>query len=1507
MNLPAKSETPEKIEVTEILDAVRIPVIRIVNPFDPRDRIEESLEWAPAKPLSAYFPHGTAEFVVSINGRIIEREDFEATYLDRTDNLVICPVPQGGDDGKSILRMVAMIAISVVAPQIAGSLYTAMGGTFVAANAGAVLGVMTAGVTMAGSMLVNSVLAPPKPKAAPSGDNGMGEATYGIDGAKNTSLEGIPVPVCYGTFRTAGNILDTYVVNSGDTQILHMRVAVGEGPMVEEIEAIQIDGNPISNYSGVEVEFRPGSDDQAVMSWFGDSVIPVNVGKKIVSDTALLHTTTRAVDQIRVDVVAPTGLFGVAKSDGSQYGVAVDLEILYRPQGSSTWKPLSIAAEIIGWERAYVGSYAYHPPVGARTATYNGEVYIITRVGREEIWKRAPRTPVWHKYSNNQVITDPEALAYLNGNPERDSITYTGFKGEIQVTVVYKYPIYSTTPRISDNKRTAVRRSFASPTLARGVYELAIKRITPKSGDSAVSDEVYVSDVNEILLADTAMPHTAMLAIKVPLSEQLTGRPQVTYVQKGRKILRYVDVDGQRQWVEGQSANPAYIVLDMLTNRRFGGGMSTSRIDMTALVRWADYCDQEGLEFHGVFESEMNLWDALQIVLRIGRAQIVNVGTRVSFVVEKPDLPVMMFSVANMVENTFKETWLGTIDRANEIEVTYFDKEDDYKQRTLKVYDGAALAAGRPQRSSQITLYGVVDYDRAYKEGMLQLNLNRYVLQTVEFAAPLEAIACSVGSLIYVQHDMPQWGYAGRFDGGSTASVVKLDRPVSMTAGKQYKLLALHDALLRASGSVLSVAGDSLLLTGFDGTKVVKRIKVAGRDLRVAGTFDQGGGAWGVIVDDPTGISAGQAYQLWDTDVIEERDVVNPGATDVTTLTLQSPLSQAPAQFVNWMFGEVGKVKKPFRIKSISGTHEDQRTITAIEYNASVYDLNGTAAPTPNYSALDAGVSQVTIESVEETLFKAGGGFRSRVTVFFSSAQESYARSTVYVSTNDGPYAKITDAAVDRASIEAEEGAVLKFKVVARDVAGASAPDSGAPTITHTVVGKLAPPSDVPSIEIARRPTSLLVSWGVVEDVDLLGYELRQGTSWDTARVLVTEYAGNSWPVEETSEGVHTFMVRAMDTGKRYSQVIRSASVELTAPAAVRGFDSVQNGSRIEFRWDPNAEPFVAGYEIREGATWNTATYITKVSATTYSMPANASAGTRTFWIKAIVEPGIYSKIAAFSTTSVAATSDRNVVIVDDEAALGWLGSKYQMSVVDGYLQLDAGKAYGEYTWGLGLPKTFRARNSINSEFGAVVSDAESWGTATYNWTNVQAARPWLIEGDLSAVDLRYYISKFVGLSPAYQEGFSLNMNTSGENGTVAAEAIGVSYGAGRFLKGARIGDFTRLNWTLAMPGESTVTFWVIPESLAGDKVFWSARASDGRQLLCGHDGDRGVFYLEDPLGRRVEVQFAVEVGDRVLIGIVQTATERKLLVGALTKSFASEAKPWGPVATTWQSVRLHA
>jgi len=1448
-----------------------IDVIRITNPLNPNEHVTHQLAWNHTMTvgdlLKAYELEG--EWVVGLNGAVVEKDNYDLTRFSIDDSVVLYPVPEGGGGGKNILRIVALVALTVVTAGVG----TAMAAAGYSAFA---VGMSQAGIMIAGSMLINALLPPPKPSFNANG-NGLDDSpSYGIDGAKNTSAEGLPVPIVYGTYRVGGNIINTHVENVDNTQFLYMLLNLGEGP-VESIGDIMINDQPIDNFKDATIYRALGNDVQEPPEWFDDTVRPYQVGQKMTTDW-ILYDTQDEVDKLRVDVVFPQGIFRV-RDDGSYVGRTIDLELQYRRVGDVDWTPLGARSEIIGYEHwcVYDSGNEYQNDLGEGgilnpNAPYIDPQYIIDH-------------GLGSKYDGRPILQS------IGPNPVCDDC------GDLYETIgYYDYrPIYSDVSRVSTKSRSAVRRSFVSGRLPEGMYQVRARRIDEESTSARIADSCTLSDINEIVIDDVSYRHTALLGLRIKLSDQLNSLPKVTSLMNGRIVPIY---DLQGNYVADIfSRNPAWITLDALTHTRYGGAIALERIDLGKWAEWARYCDEFGLTFDGTLDTQSNLWDALQPVFRAGHGQIVNIGTKYSITVERADDPVMMFSVANIVEGSFSNSWLPMNDRANAIELSYFEKEDNYRRHTVKVYD-KSRDPNEPERVSNITMIGVTDAERATKEALFHLNLNRYIQQSVQFEAPIEAIACTVGDLIYVQHDMPQWGFAGKLKNNNTTAILNLDREITMESGKDYIFLAQFDAIQRTIGSVVGIAADTLTLSGFDIATPVKRIKVAGKDMRVLSYFNGG-----VVVESTAGINIGDTYTLWDIDVIEERQVVTEEGTH-TQITLQSPLSEAPASYTNFMFGENGKVKKPFRITSIGGTHEYTRTIGAVEYNESVYDLTlDEAVQTPVYSSLNAAPDHVTITEVTEELFLVGSAIRTRVTIHYSSDYDTYKTARVYVSSDGGEFAS-EGIGRDSFSFEADDGAELLIRVVAIDMAGSEAPFSSAPEIAHTVVGKAAPPSNVTGLSIARTTGGLSLSWDAVSDLDLSGYQIRMGASWDSASIVTSKIQGTTMFVPITEPGDYIYHIRSIDTSGNFSEGTASTSIDIARPGHPEGFDCIQNGDLINFRWgEPNSVGILA-YEIREGESWETAIPVRKVSGDATQIPADIT-GERTFWAKTVDEIGLYSVLSVFSVTTVASPPDRNVIFTRDFEALNYPGVLYNLYQTGSDLILSDSKQYGEYIAEVDLGDQFRARNLLSYVVRSSVNNNLTWADATFAWADPEANQQWVPDGDLNSIDATPYISRFVGLGLDYVDGFSLNNTLDGINGTLPSLSANLTYQDGRFADGLFVGDTTQAAWGISVPQEFKVHFWVNIQNAVDDCLYIKMTSVGGNLMTVTYSQLTNEFVLTDNLAQEVRVPFTIAVNDRLLIAIVQTATERKLMIGNGdgTQSFSTES--YTPVGS-FDNVQLH-
>lgn len=1374
-----------------------VTLIRLLNPFNLKEFDKEVVNWEAEKTLDQYIPtidgeHGPVEFVASVNGKLVSIKDWHETYLLKDDNIIICPII-GKSGGKSIFKLVALIAISVFAPQLAvGILGPALAGTTILGTAltyGAVLGTV---ISFVGGQLVNSLFPNTASKSDKNkgGDNLGSSPTYGYDGAKNVSAEGVPVPVVYGSYRAGGNLINAFVENKGNSQYIYLLFAASEGP-ISGINNILVNDQPIENFKEVETDFRTGLASQPLMPWFGDTVIPRTVGLKITQSFQTFNTVD-IVDKLRFDIAFPGGLYSINTENGNTEGRAVELNIQYRKVGDIDWMALGDGSVIDHYERRYVIkgiTYATLPAGyidGATLAVGQSNFFGIGGVGTSYLGINSTS-------SGFGIVSGANGYGQQSINKNTVYVRKgvgVGFSGiSVSYTAAgtaYSKPFYKTTIKVSAAQRTTLRRSFITDILPQGKYETRYSRVLAESTATNVVDIVSMNEINEIIVDDVQYNNTALFGMRILLSDQLNGLPKVTFMIEGVQIRVWDGVN--KVFVSQTSNNPAWCALDMLTNQRYGAGIPDSRIDLEKWKVWANHCDTFNLTFNGVFDTTLTMWDALQYVFRCGHAQVNCIGTRYTVAIERAESAVMMFTVANMIENSFVINWLPAADRANDIDVTYFEATDGYKQKTVKVTDQYAVANGLPLKNAAITLFGVIDSRRAYNEGLIALAMNKYILQTVTFEAAIDAIACTVGDVIYVQHDMPQWGYAGRLEVGSTVSVVNFDRPMSMTVGKQYKVLCTFDSIQRASGSISNILGTSLYLTGYSGNTSVKRIIIGTKDLEVLSIFDAGAGTYGVIVSDVTGLSTGNAYALYDTDVLEERDVVVPAtAEDYMSVTLTSPFSIAPPIYTNFMFGETAKIKKPFRVRAMNGSGEYSRQIVAIEYNASIYNPDATTiVPTANYSALNFAITSVTVSGVTESLFPLGNGFGVSATINFTNSNPTYKEAKVFVSRAGGAFVDV-GTGVSSKTVTASDGEALIFKLVAISVLGVQEPFSNAPTYSYTVIGKSAPPANVKDFIGIASKQIITFNWTKVADIDVKEYEIRLGTSWSSS-AFIERVTANTDLIVPTAGANLSYLIKALDTTGHYSVTEGQASVAVTLPSAITLSAAIVE-SDLVLSWNSSVGTFdIKGYELREGSTYVTSTIIAVVNANSFKLPITYI-GSKTYYLKAI---DVASNESAISSSTVTVNSPSAVTISDstsgDTVLIAWLKPSSSLPIA-GY-EIKTGTTYAT---ALSIKKTSSLSLGYTTTTGDWSGDKTFWVTAydvkgnygtpvsrVINITPPDVVAPsYIFEGQQVKVSWVQPASKLV------IRGYTVKYGSSFAAGTLISDITGTSLS----FKGQWLGD----------------------------------------------------------------------------------------------------------------------
>lgn len=695
------------------------------------------------------------EIGVAIDGRPIA--DAMELTVEPGQSLMLVVVPKGGGGGgKNILGIVASVALMVAAPYLApASWVNALGaaafntGMFASVGSALAFGsaIIGGAINIAGGLLISAVMGG---GTGGGGDYGSSStdltnsATYSWDQSPNPIAEGKVCPVLWGTMRVTPPMIGRYITSTEDgKQTVNFLYLVADHAL-DSITDIEINGNPSTYYTDVTIETRLGAVDQTVISNFSDTISEKQGAAVLSTSYATLRTDGNAVEGLGVSLVCDQGLY-YANNSGGLDTQSISVLVEYKKVGDLDWIPFSVTSSITTNERGLFGYSTY----------YYGDLVIYGGV----------------KYFVLETFTSAQVISGTGPIPWE---VYTG-----QGT--------SGTLTISGSTTSALRRYVRQDNVPAGQYDIRVKLQTAPTTGPRHRNRCIFESIQEIVYDDFRYPGASLLSVKALATDQLSGGlPTITCLATRSTVPVWTGAAYENL----PATNPAWACYDLMHNDEYGGGIPYSRIVYDELDSWADWCTAEGHTVNLYVDEAINFQKLSQTIAICGRGRIDQIGSKFTCAVDRPiTLPVQkfLFTMGNIVPDSFAEEWMSMEDRANVIEVTYIDKDASYSRQVVEVRSQDFDTTTIPVNKGAYTLLGVTSRDKAVAYGNFLINSNRYLTNTVSFDVDIEGLGCLPGDVVDVSHDVPQWGYSGRLV-AATMSTVTLDREVTLSPGTAYAL-----------------------------------------------------------------------------------------------------------------------------------------------------------------------------------------------------------------------------------------------------------------------------------------------------------------------------------------------------------------------------------------------------------------------------------------------------------------------------------------------------------------------------------------------------------------------------------------------------------------------------------------------------------------------------------------------------------------------------------------------
>ena len=542
-----------------------------------------------------------------------------------------------------------------------------------------------------------------------------------------------------------------------------------------------------------------------------------------------------------------------------------------------------------------------------------------------------------------------------------------------------------------------------------------------------------------------------------------------------------------------------------------GLGWADSRIDIESIKAFSVWCAARNFTLNWVCQENLSQEQMLAKVAAAGMGSVSRRQGKIGVQFFSPDQPISgVINMGNIKLRSFAASY-ALDDRADEIEFGYYDRNEKNAFESLRV---TAPGVSVPTKTARLDMAGITTEAHASVLARRLMAENVYLSKTVEVEMDAEALTFERGSVVALSHDMTQWGYSGRLK--------------SISEGATWLTLELDDFV-----PALGPAGQTLRTIG----------------LRLAGET-----TYRILpVDAFTGTS---------------RFVTVPKAW-------ASPAQLAlPAQEWLWVYDFKSVPGQKAWVTAIEPADDlgARLTLVPVPDEFWTYVFSGAYTPAPKTNLLNTVAVASNLRLREQLVdrstsyliadFDVRGPFQSaKVDLYTRTGAGSGAANLA-----DFALASSTITQTSRAELLLQEQAGKDVKVIVTPINTLGKAGTQTEGV-YVVQGWSAPPADVTTFTIEGQT----LNWSAVPDLDLLGYEIRYSTDaapdlpdFGLAQKIHSGFITEGPYLMPAIPGVGTLMIKAVDSGGRYSNVAATISY----PGVLEGqYNAITTASQSTASW----------------------------------------------------------------------------------------------------------------------------------------------------------------------------------------------------------------------------------------------------------------------------------------------------------------------------------------------------
>jgi len=664
-----------------------------------------------------------------------------------------------------------------------------------------------------------------------------------------------------------------------------------------------------------------------------------------------------------------------------------------------------------------------------------------------------------------------------------------------------------------NNATTSAVLNSPKITAGGGQYDVRVRKVVLYTPSDSLLDDTWWVGIKTITHENpVAMKGVSLAEMRIKATDQLNGAVD-QFQEELFSVLPDYDVT-TNTWIERETRNPAsffrYVCLNSALFEDGSGNplvdapnarpLTIARMIDDDLKDFHDHCRINGFEYNAVIDFEASVQDMLAEIAAAGRAAPTLVDGKWTVVIDRLQTVIAQhFTPAN--------TWGYSATKVfpeipHAFRIQFLNEEAGFLQDEMLVYaDGYNKTNARKIEGLQLP--GITKPSLIYRHAREHMAVIK--LRPIEhsFYCDVEHLVATRGRLIKFAHDVPLIGVGQGYitgvttDGGSPANIIsiQLDRPMEMQPGKSYSV-RVRDAETRKSTykAVTTVVGNNN-----------------------------------------------------------------------TTLTFTTPFPRTEGMYIDdlFMFGETGRESIDLIVKDIYPDNDFVAKIVCVDASPAIFSAGTGTIPSFDSVVTLPAILQRTLAPVikqiqtgaEVQVYNTDGSISTRMVITLENPNGFDVVPSIKIrqsGTDTYEDANTLALSSERIIIDGLDQDVLYDIQILYRKAGSGVITSTvhSPITERTFIrfeGISDNPPSVTNFKIQLVNTLALLTWDAMRLIDFAYYEIRYspnlvGATWASAQVIKTGLTNNETTLAAASG---TFMIKAVDTGNRYSNDETTASLSV--------------------------------------------------------------------------------------------------------------------------------------------------------------------------------------------------------------------------------------------------------------------------------------------------------------------------------------------------------------------------